>query len=133
MGAPGRRGALAPPLRCRGTRVRADVLRQGRSRGARLPGTPADPAAAAERGGHPQGGRGARRVRPDGDLGPGRARALRAEPRRRLPGRDARRWRREMRGPLAAELGQSLQLIALSALTMAVYLGLGLLAVRLLG
>jgi hypothetical protein len=38
-----------------------------------------------------------------------------------------------MRGPLAAELGQSLQLIALSALTMAVYLGLGLLAVRLLG
>ncbi len=38
-----------------------------------------------------------------------------------------------MKGPLAAELRQSLQLIVLSALTMAVYLGLGLLAVRLLG
>jgi|GEM_PF-6823821 hypothetical protein len=38
-----------------------------------------------------------------------------------------------MKGPLVAELRQSLQLIVLSALTTAVYLGLGLLAVRLLG
>jgi hypothetical protein len=38
-----------------------------------------------------------------------------------------------MRGTLFKEVHQSLQLIALSALTMAAYLGLGLLAVRLLG
>lgn len=38
-----------------------------------------------------------------------------------------------MKGPLSREVGQSLQLILLSALTMAAYLGLGLLAVRLLG
>lgn len=38
-----------------------------------------------------------------------------------------------MKGPLSREVGQSLQLILLSALTMAAYLGLGLLAVRFLG
>ncbi len=37
-----------------------------------------------------------------------------------------------MRGPLSKEVGQSLQLIALSAVTMVAYLGLGLLAVRFL-
>ena len=37
-----------------------------------------------------------------------------------------------MRGRLSKEVGQSLQLIALSAVTMAAYVGLGLLAVRLL-
>jgi hypothetical protein len=38
-----------------------------------------------------------------------------------------------MRGPLSREVRQSLQLIVLSALTMAAYVGLGLLAVHLLG
>jgi hypothetical protein len=37
-----------------------------------------------------------------------------------------------MRGRLSKEVGQSLQLIALSAVTMVAYVGLGLLAVRLL-
>lgn len=38
-----------------------------------------------------------------------------------------------MRGPLAREVRQSLSLFFLTATTMAVYLGLGLLAVRVLG
>ena len=38
-----------------------------------------------------------------------------------------------MRGPLSRELRQSLSLIAFAAATMAVYVGLGLLAARLLG
>lgn len=38
-----------------------------------------------------------------------------------------------MKGPLSREVGQSLQLILMSAVTMAAYLGLGLLAVRFLG
>jgi hypothetical protein len=38
-----------------------------------------------------------------------------------------------MRGPLSREVGESIQLILLSALTMGVYLALGLLAVRFLG
>jgi len=38
-----------------------------------------------------------------------------------------------MRGTLVKEVRQSLQLIALSALTMAAYVGLGLLAIHLLG
>ena len=38
-----------------------------------------------------------------------------------------------MKGPLSKEVGQSLQLILLSAVTMAAYLGLGLLVVRFLG
>jgi hypothetical protein len=38
-----------------------------------------------------------------------------------------------MRGPLASEVRQSLSLFILTAMTMAVYVGLGLLAVRVLG
>ncbi len=38
-----------------------------------------------------------------------------------------------MRGPLSKEVRQSLSLIVLSAVSMAVYVGLGLLAVRFLG
>jgi len=38
-----------------------------------------------------------------------------------------------MRGPLSAEVRQSLWLIVLAAATTAAYLGLGLLAVRVLG
>jgi hypothetical protein len=38
-----------------------------------------------------------------------------------------------MKGTLFKEVHQSLQLIALSALTMAAYVGLGLLAIHLLG
>jgi hypothetical protein len=38
-----------------------------------------------------------------------------------------------MKGPLSREVGQSLQLLLLSAGTLAVYLALGLLAVRVLG
>ena len=38
-----------------------------------------------------------------------------------------------MRGPLRGEVRQSLSLIALTAMTMVVYIGLGLLAVRVLG
>ncbi len=37
-----------------------------------------------------------------------------------------------MKGPLSREVGQSLQLILLSAVPLAAYLGLGLLAVRFL-
>jgi hypothetical protein len=38
-----------------------------------------------------------------------------------------------MRGPLSKEVRQSLSLIVFSAVSMAVYVGLGLLAVRFLG
>lgn len=38
-----------------------------------------------------------------------------------------------MRGPLGSEVRQSLSLIVLTATSMAAYVGLGLLAVRLLG
>ena len=38
-----------------------------------------------------------------------------------------------MRGPLGNEVRQSLSLIAITATSMAVYVGLGLLAVRFLG
>lgn len=38
-----------------------------------------------------------------------------------------------MRGPLHGEVRQSLSLIALTAMTMVVYIGLGLLAIRVLG
>ncbi len=38
-----------------------------------------------------------------------------------------------MRGPLYGEVRQSLSLIGLTAITMVVYIGLGLLAVRVLG
>jgi hypothetical protein len=38
-----------------------------------------------------------------------------------------------MKGPLSREVRQSLSLIALSATTMAAYVGLGLLAARLFG
>ena len=38
-----------------------------------------------------------------------------------------------MKGSLSAEVRQSLSLIVLTAVTMAVYLGLGLLAARVLG
>ena len=38
-----------------------------------------------------------------------------------------------MRGPLQNEVRQSLSLIALTAMAMVVYIGLGLLAVRVLG
>jgi len=38
-----------------------------------------------------------------------------------------------MKGPLSREVGQSLQLLLLSAVTMAVYVALGLLVVRVLG
>jgi hypothetical protein len=38
-----------------------------------------------------------------------------------------------MRGPLNREVRQSLSLIALTAVTMVVYIGLGLLAVRVFG
>ena len=38
-----------------------------------------------------------------------------------------------MNGPLRTEVRQSLSLIALTAMTMVVYIGLGLLAVRVLG
>ncbi len=38
-----------------------------------------------------------------------------------------------MKGPLSREVGQSLQLLLLSAATMAVYVAIGLLAVRVLG
>jgi hypothetical protein len=38
-----------------------------------------------------------------------------------------------MRGPLAREVRQSLSLIFLTAITMTVYVGLGLLAARILG
>jgi hypothetical protein len=38
-----------------------------------------------------------------------------------------------MKGPLSREVGQSLQLLLFSAATMAVYVALGLLTVRVLG
>ncbi len=38
-----------------------------------------------------------------------------------------------MKGPLSREVGQSIQLLLLSAATMAAYVALGLLAVRVLG
>src|SRR5207342_3850628 len=119
-------------------RVRADVLRQGRVGHARWARAPAGAPAPSARDRDRQGGGRARRLGPDGDLGPDRARAVRGGTRRRLPGRDARTRgqgmkQRASKEALRGELRQSLSLIAMTAATAATFLGLGLLTAHLLG
>src|SRR5712691_1491975 len=125
-----------------------DVLRERGARRHRRPGPHGDPAEAAVAG-RAGPGRGCnRRLRLAGDLakldmGPVRAAARRglhggnAGPTARLiePQPGSRRQREEsaMKGPLISEIRQSFYLMGLMAAIVASYVGLGLLAVRVLG